>query len=74
MSRCFKHITLADRRRIYQLVAAKVSVNDGASASPSSPDHLPRDQQQADHELPDCDAYLTTVAHGCWRLIFPVCT
>ncbi|MFS2176940.1 transposase, partial [Rhizobium pisi] len=66
MSRCYTQITLADRRRLHQLVAAKVPVNEMARQLGRHRSTIYREIKRntfRDRELPDYDGYYSTVAH-----------
>src|SRR5215213_4631364 len=66
MSRCYTQITLADRRRLHQLVAAKVPVNEMARQLGRHRSTIYREIKRntfRDRELTDYDGYYSTVAH-----------
>lgn len=66
MSRCYTQITLADRRRLHHLVAAKVPVNEMARQLGRHRSTIYREIKRNtfhDRELPDYDGYYSTVAH-----------
>ncbi|MGR9466010.1 IS30 family transposase (plasmid) [Rhizobium leguminosarum] len=66
MFRCYTQITLADRRRLHQLVAAKVPVNEMARQLGRHRSTIYREIKRntfCDRELPDYDGYYSTVAH-----------
>ncbi|MGZ2486453.1 hypothetical protein ACVITL_005038 [Rhizobium pisi] len=66
MSRCYTQITLADRRRLHQLVAAKVPVNEMARQLGRHRSTIYREIKRntfRDRQLPDYDGYYSTVAH-----------
>jgi IS30 family transposase len=65
MSRCYIQITLADRRRLHQLVAAKVPVNEMARQLGRHRSTIYREIKRNtfhDRELPEYDGYYSTVA------------
>lgn len=65
MSRCYTQITLADRRRLHQLVAAKVPVNEMARQLGRHRSTIYREIKRNtfhDRELPEYDGYYSTVA------------
>lgn len=66
MSRCYTQLALADRRRLHQLVAAKVPVNEMARQLGRHRSTIYREIKRntfRDRELPDYDGYYSTVAH-----------
>ncbi len=66
MSRCYTQLALADRRRLHQLVAAKVPVNEMARQLGRHRSTIYREIKRNtfhDRELPDYDGYYSTVAH-----------
>jgi IS30 family transposase len=70
MSRCYTQITLADRRRLHQLVAAKVPINEMARQLGRHRSTIYREIKRNtfhDRELPDYDGYYSTVAHDISR-------
>jgi transposase, IS30 family len=70
MSRCYTQITLADRRRLHHLVAAKVPVNEMARQLGRHRSTIYREIKRNtfhDRELPDYDGYYSTVAHDICR-------
>ncbi len=70
MSRCYTQITLADRRRLHHLVAAKVPVNEMARQLGRHRSTIYREIKRNtfhDRELPDYDGYYSTVAHDISR-------
>jgi AraC-like DNA-binding protein len=65
MSRCYTQITLADRRRLHHLVAAKVPVNEMARQLGRHRSTIYREIKRntfRDRELSDYDGYYSTVA------------
>ena len=65
MSRCYTQITLADRRRLHHLVAAKVPVNEMARQLGRHRSTIYREIKRNtfhDRELPDYDGYYSTEA------------
>jgi IS30 family transposase len=65
MSRCYSQLTLADRRRLHQLVAAKVPVNEMARQLGRHRSTIYREIKRNtfhDRELPEYDGYYSTVA------------
>ena len=65
MSRCYTQITLADRRRLHHLVAAKVPINEMARQLGRHRSTIYREIKRntfRDRELPDYDGYYSTVA------------
>ena len=65
MSRCYTQITLADRRRLHQLVAAKVPINEMARQLGRHRSTIYREIKRNtfhDRELPEYDGYYSTVA------------
>lgn len=70
MSRRYTQITLADRRRLHQLVAAKVPVNEMARQLGRHRSTIYREIKRNtfhDRELPEYDGYYSTVAHDIAR-------
>lgn len=70
MSRCYTQITLADRRRLQQLMTAKVSINEVARLLGRHRSTIYREIRRNtfhDRELPDYDSYYSTVAHDISR-------
>ncbi|MBW9113689.1 IS30 family transposase [Rhizobium cauense] len=66
MSRCYTQLSLADRRRLHQLVAAKVPINEMAHQLGRHRSTIYREIKRntfRDRELPDYDGYYSTVAH-----------
>ncbi|MDQ0323773.1 IS30 family transposase [Pararhizobium capsulatum DSM 1112] len=66
MSRCYTQITLADRRCLHHLVAAKVPVNEMARRLGRHRSTIYREIKRntfRDRELPDYDGYYSTVAN-----------
>ncbi|MBP2444152.1 IS30 family transposase [Rhizobium leguminosarum] len=66
MSRCYTQITLADRRRLHHLVAAKVPVSEMARRLGRHRSTIYREIKRntfRDRELPDYDGYYSTVAN-----------
>ncbi|MGZ2408893.1 IS30 family transposase [Rhizobium ruizarguesonis] len=66
MSRCYTQITLADRRRLHHMVAAKVPVNEMARQLGRHRSTIYREIRRntfRDRELPDYDGYYSTVAN-----------
>jgi IS30 family transposase len=66
MSRCYTQLTLADRRRLHQLVAAKVPVHEMARQLGRHRSTIYREIKRNtfhDRQLPDYDGYYSTVAH-----------
>jgi IS30 family transposase len=64
MSRCYTQITLADRRRVHQLVAAKVPVNEMALQLGRHRSTIYREIKRNtfhDRELPEYDGSYSTV-------------
>ncbi|CCM75631.1 hypothetical protein BN77_2801 [Rhizobium mesoamericanum STM3625] len=64
MSRCYTQLALADRRRLHQLVAAKVPVNEMARQLGRHRSTIYREIKRntfRDRELPDYDGYYSTV-------------
>jgi IS30 family transposase len=64
MFRCYTQITLADRRRLDQLVAAKVPVNEMARQSGRHRSTIYREIKRNtfhDRELPEYDGSYSTV-------------
>jgi hypothetical protein len=60
MSRCYTQITLADRRRLHHLVAARVPVNEMAHQLGRHRSTIYREIKRntfRDRELPDYDGY-----------------
>jgi IS30 family transposase len=67
MSLCYSQITLADRRRLHHLVAAKVPINEMARQLGRHRSTIYREIKRNtfhDRELPDFDGYYSTVADG----------
>lgn len=65
MSRCYTQITLADRRRLHQPLAAKVPVNEMAGQLGRHRSTIYREIKRNmfhDRELPEYDGYYSTVA------------
>jgi IS30 family transposase len=65
MSRCYTQITLADRRRLHQLITAKVSINEMARLLGRHRSTIYREIRRNtfhDRELPDYDGYYSTLA------------
>ncbi|MGR9244186.1 IS30 family transposase (plasmid) [Rhizobium leguminosarum] len=65
MSRCYTQITFADRRRLHQLVAAKVPVNEMARQLGRHRSTIYREIKRNtfhDRELPEYDGYYSSVA------------
>jgi IS30 family transposase len=65
MSRCYTQITLADRRRLHQLVAARVPVNEMARQLGRHRSTIYREIKRNtfhDRELSEYDGYYSTVA------------
>lgn len=65
MSRCYTQITLADRRRLHQLVAARVPVNEMARQLGRHRSTIYREIKRntfRDRELSEYDGYYSTVA------------
>lgn len=70
MSRCYTQITLADRRRLHQLMTAKVSINDMARLLGRHRSTIYREIRRNtfhDRELPDYDGYYSTLANDLAR-------
>ncbi len=70
MSRCYSRLTLADRRRLHHLVAAKAPVNEMARQLGRHRSTIYREITRntfRDRELPDYDGYYSTVAHDISR-------
>ena len=70
MSRCYTQITLADRRRLHDLVAAKVPVNEMARQLGRHRSTIYREIRRntfRDRELPDYDGYYGHVANAIAR-------
>ena len=70
MSRCYAQITLADRRRLHQLVAAKVPINEMARQLGRHRSTIYREIKRntfRDRELPDYDGDCSTVADSISR-------
>lgn len=70
MSRCHTQITLADRRRLHHLVAAKVPLNEMARQLGRHRSTICREIKRntfRDRELPNYDGYYSTVAHDISR-------
>ena len=66
MSRCYTQITLADRRRLHQLITAKVPVNEIARQLRRHRSTIYREIKRNtfhDRELSNYDGYYSTVAH-----------
>ena len=66
MSRSYTQITLADRRRLHHMVAAKVPVNEMARQLGRHRSTIYREIRRntfRDRELPDYDGYYSTVAN-----------
>ena len=66
MSRCYTQITLADRRRLHQLITAKVPVNEIARQLGHHRSTIYREIKRNtfhDRELSNYDGYYSTVAH-----------
>lgn len=66
MSRCYTQLTLADRRRLHQLVAARAPVNEMARQLGRHRSTIYREIKRnrfEDRELPGYDGYYSTVAH-----------
>ncbi|HLP66505.1 MAG TPA: IS30 family transposase [Rhizobium sp.] len=66
MSRCYTQITLADRRRLHQLIAAKVPVNEMARLLGRHRSTMYREIKRNtfhDRDLPDYDGYYCTLAN-----------
>ncbi len=66
MSGCYTQITLADRRRLHHLVAAKVPVSEMARRLGRHRSTIYREIKRntfRDRELPDYDGYYSTVAN-----------
>lgn len=66
MSRCYTQITLADRRRLHQLMTAKASINDMARLLGRHRSTIYREIRRNtfhDRELPDYDGYYCVTAH-----------
>jgi len=67
MSRCYKQLTLADRRRLHHLVERKVSINEMARQLGRHRSTIYREIRRntfRDHELPEYSGYFSTVADG----------
>lgn len=65
MSRCYTQITLADRRRLHQLIAARVPVNEMARQLGRHRSTIYREIKRNtfhDRELSEYDGYYSTVA------------
>lgn len=64
MSRCYSHLTLADRRRLYQLVERKVPINEMARQLGGHRSTIYREKRNTfkDRPLPDYDGYLPTIS------------
>ncbi|NTF07448.1 IS30 family transposase [Agrobacterium rubi] len=65
MSRCYTQITLADRRRLHHLMAAKVPINEMARQLGRHRSTIYREIRRntfCDRELPDYNGYYSTVA------------
>ncbi len=70
MSRCYTQITLADRRRLQQLMTAKVSINEMARLLGRHRSTIYREINRNtfhDRELPDYDGYYSTLANDLAR-------
>lgn len=70
MSRCYTQISLADRRRLHHLVAAKVPINEMARQLGRHRSTIYREIKRntiRDRELPDYDGYYSTVADSISR-------
>ena len=70
MSRCYTQITLAERRRLYQLLTAKASVNEMARLLGRHRSTIYREIKRNtfhDRELPDYDGYYGTLANDLAR-------
>ncbi len=66
MSRCYSQLTLADRRRLHQLIVAKVPVNEMARLLGRHRSTIYREVKRNtfhDHELPDYDGYYCNLAN-----------
>ena len=66
MSRCYSHFTLADRRRLHQLLEREVPINEMARQLGRHRSTIYREIKRNtfhDRELPDYDGYYSTVAH-----------
>lgn len=66
MSRCYTQITLADRRRLHQLITAKVPVNEIARQLGRHRSTIYREIKRNtfhDRELSNYDGYYSTIAH-----------
>jgi IS30 family transposase len=76
MSRCYSHFTLADRRRLHQLVERRVPINEMARQLGRHRSTIYREIKRntfRDRALPDYDGYYGTVANDVakerrWRL------
>ncbi|UPA27323.1 IS30 family transposase [Shinella oryzae] len=65
MSRCYTQITLADRRRLHQLVAARMPINEMARQLGRHRSTIYREIKRNtfhDRDLPEYDGYYSTVA------------
>ncbi len=65
MHRCYSHLTLADRRRLYQLKERKVPIGEMARQLGRHRSTIYREIKRntfQDRELPDYDGYYSTVA------------
>ncbi|UXN67510.1 IS30 family transposase (plasmid) [Phyllobacterium sp. A18/5-2] len=65
MHRCYSHLTLADRRRLYQLKERKVSIGEIARQLGRDRSTIYREIKRntfRDREFPDYDGYSSTVA------------
>ncbi|KPH04254.1 IS30 family transposase (plasmid) [Rhizobium acidisoli] len=65
MSRCYSHLTLADRRRLHHWVERKVPINEMARQLGRHRSTIYREIKRntfRDRELPDYDGYYSTVA------------
>lgn len=70
MSRCYTQITFADRRRLHQLMTAKVSINEMARLLGRHRSTIYREIRRNsfhDRELPDYDGYYSTLANDLAR-------
>ncbi|MFK3691036.1 IS30 family transposase [Agrobacterium tumefaciens] len=70
MSRCYTQLTLADRRRLHQLMTAKVSINEMARLLGRHRSTIYREIRRNsfhDRELPDYDGYYSTLANDLAR-------
>lgn len=66
MSQCYTQLALADSRRLHQLVAARVPVNEMARQLGRHRSTIYREIKRntfQDRDLPDYDGYYSTVAH-----------